>query len=536
MNKVDLVSELYSPLLATLHVTPDETGVLRRVHGDNIKICEVNKRKLALPTANNLQHLSQNEYIFFHPLSENFARGDSAIFNYYKSLITLRVNYTIVGLASVLLSIAGDKQLDGKLNSSQLGLVTAVPKVDKKAIDNFISLANTTDLDNNTFFSVYNRRNGKINGATYHRVAVVRFPLIEQLSDPSNSQFWKSVKNIRKSDYVTYQSLLNYILPNNEIENSYSGYSDSLEAPSFQAMTMAYVTIMKRLSEVASLFSDVAEMEDLIIPELGTIEQSIANLARFANIIPPLDGNIGEVAQKDTPANKIQQNPIGVPPSSLLESADKKLNQMANQNPHPSQGGYPQQQQHPVAPQTPPPQPQGFIGMPNQYPNPMGYPPQGGYPHQGGYPPQGGYPNPAYPPQGGGFITYPTNQGGYYGAPPQGYPPQAPATTLDPIQSWNAEVTTMQNPNPAYGYAPPPFYPQGNGGYPNPAYPPQGGYPQQGFGYPQQGYPQQPYPPQGYPPQTPMMGAYGAPPRTFRKVGEGQIAGDQQLPQTFQGK
>lgn len=531
MNKVDLVSELYSPLLATLHVVPDETGVLRRVHGDNVKICEVNKRKLALPTQQNLQHLSSDGYIFFHPLSENFARGDSAIFNYYKSLITLRVNYTIVGLASVLLAVAGDKQLDGKLNSSQLGLVTAIPKVDKKAIDNFISLANTTDLDNNVFFSVYNKRNGKINGATYHRVAVVRFPLIDQLRDPANSAFWKGAKNIRKSDYATYQALFSYILPNCEIENSYSGFSDSLEAPSFHAITMAYITIMKRLSEVAQLFSDVAEMEDLIVPEIHSVEQAIGNLQRFANLIPPLDGNIGEVAQKDTPANKIQQNPIGVPPASLLDSADKKLNQMANQNP-----GYPQNQpsMYPTQQQTvttppPPPAPPTFIGMPP--PSPAGYPP----PY--GYPPQGGYPNQSYPPQNGGFITYPNNNpAGYYGGA-MGHPPQP--TALDPIQSWNAEVTAMQNPNPGYGYPPqsPYGYPSPQPAYPPQNYPPQAGYPPQQYGYPPQtGYPNQPYPPQGYPPQPQGYPPYGLPQKTFRKVGEGQATGEQQLPQTFQGK
>lgn len=526
MQAIDIIGELYRPLLSALHVQEGDDGILKRVHGDNSKICEVNKRKLVLPTNANLQTLSDTEYMFFHPMSENFARGDSVIFNYLKTLITLRVNYSLIGLATVLLQIAGDKQMDGKLNSTQLELLTYIPKVDKKTVDNWLNAASKLDIDANTFFSVYNKRNGKINGATFNRVAVVRFPLIEQLADPANSEYWTTPKAIRKADWANYQGLMNYLLPNWDVDNSYSGYSDSMEAPSFHALVMAFVTIMERIGLIASNFSDLIDAQDLIVPDLPKLKDAINNLQRFANIIPPLDGNIGEVAKKESHANQIQQNPIGVPPAGLLNSADNKLNsyntapaqpqQQQVQQPQnvPQPQGYPQQQQNP-------PQGGGFIGFPQQ--QPYGY--QNGYPNQGwpqqpqGYPQQGpqGYPQ-QNPPQGGGFIGYPPQQYGY------SQQPAAPATNMnDPIQNWNNSMSPQPQgyppQQPPYGYPPQGQFPQQQG------WPQQGpqGYPPQGQPYPGQ-YPQQGYPQQGF---------YGAPQQTFRKLEVDQNQSSQQLPATF---
>ena len=524
MQAIDIIGELYRPLLSALHVQEGEDGILKRVHGDNSKICEVNKRKLVLPTNANLQSLSDTEYMFFHPMSENFARGDSVIFNYLKTLITLRVNYSLIGLATVLLQIAGDKQMDGKLNSTQLELLTYIPKVDKKTVDNWLNAASKLDIDTNTFFSVYNKRNGKINGATFNRVAVVRFPLIEQLQDPANSEYWSAPKAIRKADWVNYQGLMNYLLPNWDVDNSYSGYSDSMEAPSFHALVMAFVTIMERIGTVASNFSDLIDAQDLIVPDLDKLKDAINHLQRYANIISPLDGNIGEVAKKESQANQIQQNPIGVPPAGLLNSADNKLSsynttptpqqpQQHQQHHAPQQTGWPQQQQNP---NPNPPQNGGFIGFPQQpnygygYQN-NGYPNQG-YPQQ--YPPQGPQGYPQQPHQNGGFIGYPSQQP-QYGWPQQ---PQQPSVNMnDPIQNWNSSMVPQQPP-----------YPQQQYGYPN-----QGQIPPQGQGWPQQGPQGQPYPNQGYPHPYPPQGYYNAPQQTFRKLEVNQTEPSQQLPPTF---
>lgn len=525
MKKVDVVGELYVPLLAALHIQPDENGILHRSHRDSVKVCEVNKRKMVLPTSENLKSLAMDDYVYFHPLSENIARGDSAIYNYLKLALTLRVNYTIMGLATLLLEVANDKTLDGKLKSHQLGLLEALPKLDNKTISHLSNAYINTDLDKKVFFSVYNKRNGKINGTTYNRVAVIRFPLVEQLKDPANSEFWSGIKGVRKADYANYLALFNYMLPNWDVENSYSGASDSMEAPSFHALVMGFLNVMKQLNKIMADFADVIDVTDLIAKDLDQVESAVSNLARYVNLIAPLDGNTGEMAANDNQVNQLQSKPLGIPPVGLMNSAESKFNSVGHQQQPQAAPAPMQQPQQPQVPQQPyqapqqPQQPSGFIGfgpgtLSQQQPQPYG-----GYPQQGyGYPNQA----PAQPAP-GGYIGYP----GQYQQP-------APApVSNDPVAQWNAAVSSMQQPQyPQQGYPQQAPY----GGYPQVAPNPYGGYPQQPqqpYGYPAQapqGYPQQGYPQQGYPqpygqqqPQRPM----------FRKQGEAAPAQPQNLPPAF---
>ncbi len=447
MQPINIIEELYLPILAGLHIYPDESGVLHRIHRESNKICEVNKHKLCLPTDVNLKNLSQSEYMFFHPMSENIARGDSVIYNYMKLALTLRINYTIMGVASILLSIASDKTLDGKLKSHQLDLLAALPKLDKKTVDHFNNAIGKTDLDENVFFSVYNRRNGKVGGVTYNRAAVVRFPLIEQLVDPTKSEFWSSVKGIRKADYANYLSLFNYLLPDWDVENAYSGASDSMEAPSFHALIDSFVKVMKRLNEVMDKFSDLADVEDLYSKEVPAIESALSQLQKFANIISPLDGNMGECAANDAQVNQMQQKPIGVPPVGMMGAAESKFDSVGGAQAQPQQAQWqqtaiPTQQQNVQMANTnmnqQQGQPRGFIGFGPGTLQQQQYGQQGfggqviiGY-NQFNQPIYG---NPQQ--QNNGFIGFPNQQ----------QQMQQISNPNDPMQQWNQAVTSMQQQN-----------------------------------------------------------------------------------------
>lgn len=502
MQPIKIIDDLYLPILAGLHIYPDESGVLHRVHRESNKICEVNKHKLCLPTDANLKSLSQQEYMFYHPMSENIARGDSVIYNYTKLALTLRINYTIIGLASILLAIANDKTLDGKLKSHQLEILAALPKVDKKTVDHFNNVVGKTDLDSNVFFTVYNKRNGKVAGVTYNRAAVVRFPLLEQLKTPETSDFWSNIKGIRKADYANYLALFNYLLPDWDVENTYSGVSDSMEAPSFHALIDSFVKVMKRLNEVMDKFRDIADVDDIYSSEIPAIETAIGQLQKYANIISPLEGNMGECAANDAQVNQLQQKPIGIPPVGLSTAAESKFD---NLNAAPSQPSNWQQttippHTTPVAPQTATTNPTAFIGFgPGTLQQRQQQQPQQqiiGYDQFGqpiyGYPVQ----------QTNGFIGFP-NQGGFGGQQQQ----QTQVQSNDPLAQWNTAVAGI-NQNPPQGY--------GN---------------QQGFG--QQGFGQYQNFNGGFGGQ---QQSFGAPRPAFRKQGEAPQTAPTTLPPTFGGQ
>ena len=365
IQKVDVVNELYIPLLNTIQIYADANGELFRLDNGTNKPCELSGKRLILPTVENLQRSNDNEHIFFHPLSENIARGDSAVYKWLKVAVTLRINCAIAGLADILIHVAGDKQLEGKLKSSQLDLVKALPKVNEKMIVNLVSSTINMDLDKNMFYTVYNKRNGKIAANSYNRVAVARFPLLEQLNDVEKSPYWSAVKGLRKADVQAYQSLFQYIIPNWNIDNQYSGFSDSMEAPGFHALCTAFVAIMSRLNELCNLFADVADTRSIACSDLHVIDQALGNLQRYANVITPLPGNTGDVAENNQAVDQLQTQPLGVPPANLMAAAESKASAISGNEPMvqqpPPQAGV----QQPMQMQNPQPN-QGFIGLPQQ--------------------------------------------------------------------------------------------------------------------------------------------------------------------------
>ena len=469
-QKVDVVNELYIPLLNAIHIYSNENGELFRRAGGVEKPCELEGKQLILPTTDNLQRANDKQFIFFHPLSENIARGDSAVYNYLKLAVILRINYTITSLADMLIHVAGDKQLDGKLKSAQLDLLRAVPKVNDKTISNLVSSFLKMDLDKNMFYTVYNKRNGKIGSNTYNRVAVTRFPLLEQLNDIEKSPYWSAVKGIRKADVQAYQDLFAYLIPNWNIDNQYSGFSDSMEAPGFHALGTAFVSIMSRLNELSNLFADVVDTREMACPDLHVIDQALGNLQRFANVISPLPGNTGDIAENNTNVNQLQTQPMGVPPANLMAAAETKAAAIKGNEPvqpiqpvtqWPQAPAQPATQQ-PVQPQQ---QPQGqFIGLPNPQYNMYGNP----------YMPQMQQPNP-----------YLGNNLGYGGYNPQLQQQQAmyaqqqqllaqqqqQRMASDPIAQWNA--ATQQQPTytvnaygqPVNAYGQPVMMPQQQQGF-----------------------------------------------------------------------
>lgn len=515
---IDINKELYKPFLASIDIYPDDTGVLHCQTLGSDKIWQINGKKVVLPTPENLKSLNNQEFIFFHPLSESIARGDSAVFRRLQTAVKMRINRTIYSIAAGLIKLAGDREFDGRLKSHQLPLLAVLPKVDKKTDTHFNSAMGKLDLDKNTFINIYNRRNGKINDTSYNRVAVVRFPGFEQLDTPEESELWGGVKGIRKADYAAYRSLFDFILPEWDVENTYSGASDSMDAPNFAALIKAFLKVANRLNAVMHDFEDVIEFSQTVFNDLDALETASNQLSRYTGVIPPLEGNTGEVAVNEQTA--LQPKSIGVPPAGLIKSGNDKFDA-----PVVTTAPTPVQQPQPTAPMyqqpqaAPQPQPTGAVPVWQQpqptYPG-AGYPgqpqqPYGGYPNQ--YPPQGYPQNPAYP-------TTPNPYGGY----PTQQPVQQQA--LDPLQQWQRDFAATQQPvqTPAYPY----------GGYPPAQQQPQplyGGYPNQ---YPPQGYPtnmpQQAY--GGYPPQGGY--GYGAPaPHQFKAAGHAAPAENKQPPQYY---
>lgn len=314
MKKIDVIGDVYRPLLLSLgcRIGEDQTIYL------NDKAAVVMGKTLVMPTEDKL-NAANGQHVFFHPLSENIARGDSPIFKWLKAAIQFRLSVDMSIMLGNLLSIANDETVASKLKASQLDLLTACSKVNDKAVQIFSSVQKKFNLTNHKIVNIYNGRNGKIDGVTYNRAAVVTFPMLEGIRD-ENNELWKSAK-LRKADYGLFEALFEYAYPKLFEEDAWSYGSDSMDAPSLEAMIGAYLKLARRNKDLVAMFEDVCDFSQVAMytKHLDDIVDFGPNISKYASCIPALEGNIGDVASNESGVAKNSQAK-GVPPSDLAKS------------------------------------------------------------------------------------------------------------------------------------------------------------------------------------------------------------------------
>lgn len=499
VQTIDLNGDIYIPLLKSLNVYPNEDGTLTQRFLGKETPCKIGKRVLLLPLPEVIRNLDNEKTIVFHPLAENVARADSVVQNFMKQLITMTVSFKLFVITQTLYDLACNKSLHDQLTGDQLTLLSLLPDADAKGSKNLSDVISKVDMKNVRIWNVFNKRNGKLGGSSYNRVAVVTFPLFSEILDHEKSEVWKG---IRKRDAKEFKTLFDYILPGWDKLDAYSAASDSMEAPSFQALTLAYIKVAKELNNIVSVYSNFMKVDeesiaDQLMVDLG-YEGKISNLSKYRNVIPVLDGNAGE-AVTPTSGQMVEDDvvhtPKAVAPNTMYANMANNLGVGIDAPPPPQtpqqppvapqmtqqpQNPYYAQQQPQQQPQRPAPGVAGFNAYTGiQQPNP--------YYQQPNYQQPNVSTDPVLNWNNSQMSPYPTFP--HPGQPPQQMPPTNPFTTPTPPRPQGYPVMMQQQPYPPQPYGMPPngvpgFNPYG-GVPPQMPYPPTNPYPQQpNYGYP----------------------------------------------------
>lgn len=340
IQKVDIINELYVPVLKSLYITEKDGVLVRKFLGTERQVT-ADKREIVLPHQHLLTNFDNDHQIAFHPLSENVARGESTIQSYLKLLVTLHASSALLTLSSALATIASDKALQEDLNSEQIEILKVLPRADTKFRNILDNSLGKVDMKTIRLVNIYTRRNGKLNDSNYIRVTHVSFPLLDELRDPEKSAVW-SAKEVRKRDLEDLPKLFDYILPGWNEPDFYSASSDNMHAPSFQSLMMAYAKIMTPIVSICkkfrSVFDRVPDFEHFsdMITSFDYVE-NLKLLDRYVNVIPPLDGNIGTVDSKDKTGETTARTPkarppiLDIDPSTQVKYHDGSSNQPAVQ-------------------------------------------------------------------------------------------------------------------------------------------------------------------------------------------------------------
>lgn len=312
---IDINKELYIPTIKSLWLEVDSDGsIYQKRDNDEKSFISLKGKQLVLPLPEIVKSIGANQ-VCFHPLSENVARGDSNMIAMIKKLAMVNANRIAILLLERLMRIALkaiEEPNEIHLKGKQLELLTILPDVNKNTAAHLTAALSEIDLTSCPIVKLYNRRNGSIGESQYMRLAVMSFPMLEQINDPASSPIW-SKKIYRKRDYRDYGALFDYLIPHWREPNYYSVGSDNTEAPSFIAIMSSYLKFMKRMNEVIETFEEHLTVEKEFHTDM-TVESPLQNVVRYRGLIPPLEGNIGAVS-----GNK----EVAQPTSSITANIDK---------------------------------------------------------------------------------------------------------------------------------------------------------------------------------------------------------------------
>lgn len=284
---------LYKNILESLSVQMDAVGVLshRLPDGKSIPVY-VNvagqSKRLVFPSDELLRSGLPDDTVAFHPLSEVSNRGESEVFRTLKTLVVLKLSSTLVELMVALAELAADPARSKGLPSKLLPLLEALPNADEKFVDHLSDVLGRAVSDGkNRLLNIFMSRGGQLRGQKHARVAVVSFPILEELDNEDRKVFGVQ---LRVKDIHQLRSLFAWVLPNSDMEHAYSECSDSVDAPYFEALMRAYYRMGTAINHAIKLagkhIGKIPTIDLSWFSELDALDQM-----RFE--VPPLEGNKG---------------------------------------------------------------------------------------------------------------------------------------------------------------------------------------------------------------------------------------------------
>lgn len=286
---MDQINKFYTGLLTSLGLSV-EGGRVVISDEDGSKEVTVGDKVLVLPIKDILLKPDWTTQIPFHPLCENTLRGESEIQQELLTMIRTGLNVRLSALIWRLIKVAS-AGVDNKLNPDQAEFLPTLAGFDKEMVARFGKLIKQMNPEHykTSFLHLNQNRRCKLGDKKYERVCLVRFPL----ADAGREE--KPYSVLRVKDFDALRGLMSYILPDWDLENTYSVGTDTKVAPYFTSLVTAYHQINKRFSEIAQLFvGDFPEFGALINDDTEWWSQMGA-LSKMRDSLPSYEGCEGSL-------------------------------------------------------------------------------------------------------------------------------------------------------------------------------------------------------------------------------------------------
>ena len=308
MSEKKSLIQIYKDILSTAWMSANEKGVISRLidpetgekspvliedNTDNKK-----KKTAVLPIKENLVGLDSNEFLVIHPLNENPSKPASPVVDFLRRMMSVRLNWVLSTMLPELLVFASSPAKHDLLKPEQLDILTCLADAGKDSASKFLKLLEASKAKNGhfaTIVSVYLTRGGVVKEKTYHRAAIVKFTLYEELIKAGSDNVVMGVK-LSKKDRDLFKKLFERVIPGIDNPQHYSTGSNANVAPFMDSMMNTFLKLFSITNDMVENYRVVFSIPDLMIVPMEWSDElmDIDSLSSIVRLVPPQRGNEGD--------------------------------------------------------------------------------------------------------------------------------------------------------------------------------------------------------------------------------------------------
>lgn len=297
-----------------------EDGLISQVLAGDSEPVMINGKRAALPTSQLMAQSDRSNLHIIHPLAEHLTRVNlTPDVEKLVGLMNTRLDFVFSDIAYQLLVIAASPTEQAKLNPVQNEFLSAVPNATEDTVKAFMKLLDYKPVDGvyKTMVSMFIKRNGTYKEKTYKRVAVVYFPLYEELKNGK-----KKIMNtqISEKDRLTILALLEYMIPGIADIEAYNYGSSSDVAPIMDAVVHGFAGLTGSVNQLVDTFKNILEDADKLrirddwmdkFDDLSWVAKEVRKIPRQGQATEPdVEGGITSGQPTPAVAQQTERKPL----------------------------------------------------------------------------------------------------------------------------------------------------------------------------------------------------------------------------------
>jgi hypothetical protein len=430
--------EFYKDLLEMIDLNVDDEGNIFLTSKKMGKLpILVDGLPMVLPTNEQIKTATKIEdgksvlaKVLFNPAEESAVRGENRSLLRFREIMERKINNSFAIIGEVMFSLLNaEKEINDpdilvfidELNKYKAPGIKKI--IDDNLLENWVKLySKIVSLETNKLY-LHNflKKGGKIGDERFNRIAVLTFPVYEQLHEFKKGQTLYDVK-LRNKDVHAYKAFHRFVFNKTE-EEILAGIpfgSKHKIAPALHSLLMSYEFVKDHINGMVDLLQKTGyDVDYLEEARLKDLPMPVDEIAEF---IEKVKFEIKEIpTESDLLLTQTTQTPIGQATQTVQQSEDDVISKILGNNNPSMQNQIPQNQ--PLGGSTMSEEDEALakiLGSINQATPPMYGPnpyPQATMPQQ----PFGGYQQPQYQqPMYGQPMGYQQPQQSYQQGQPQG--------------------------------------------------------------------------------------------------------------------